>query len=144
MKPSFRLTLLTGWMILFGLVLATSQPAKGQAFYPQDVDLGIRFVTEPQTTVKINGLYAVTIEVFLEENTTDIPSGEIVMAKVQLAGPGGLPIEEITVDQHWSTGFSPTTNGFIETSTNNADLFKTFLIPWSHKINGVQMQSGPF
>ena len=68
MKPSFRLTLLTGWMILFGLVLAISQPAKGQA-YPQDVDLGIRFVTEPQTTVKINGLYAVTIEVFLEENT---------------------------------------------------------------------------
>ncbi len=131
MKPTFHMTLFTGWMILFGLVLALSHPAHGQAVYPENVDLGIRFNTEPQTPVKINGLYAATIEVYMEENTTDIPGGEIVVAKVQLLDPDGLPVDAITVDQQWP-GFSPTTDGFIETSTNNADLF-TFLIPWSQQ-----------
>ena len=91
MKPTFHMTLFTGWMILFGLVLALSHPAHGGAVYPENVDLGIRFNTEPQTPVKINGLYAATIEVYMEENTTDIPAGEIVVAKVQLLIPMDCP-----------------------------------------------------
>ena len=46
--------------------------------YAQDIDLGIRFTTDPPETVKINGFYGVKVEVFMDENTSAIPSGEII------------------------------------------------------------------
>ena len=80
--------------------------------HAQDIDLGIRFTTDPPETVKINGFYGVKVEVFMDENTSAIPSGEIIRAKIDVIDPDGLPIDGLSYVKLWS-GFQDTSNGFI-------------------------------
>jgi len=49
--------------------------------FPNNLDLGIRFDTNVTDTVKINGVFGVSAQVYLEANSSTIPDGEWVEAK---------------------------------------------------------------
>jgi len=74
------------------------------------VDLGIRFSTAPPTEVKINEVFSVQAEVYLDSNTTTVPAGETVTAEVTLVDPDGFIIQPHI--QTWN-GFNEDTDGKI-------------------------------
>jgi len=93
-----------------------------QTAYAQEqsnaVDLGIRPVFVPDS-VKINGVFQVTAEVYLDANSSEVPSGEGVQAIIELKDPDGFTIDSMT--ESWD-GFNTQTNGQIN------DLFQ---VTWS-------------
>ena len=91
---------------------------------PNFVDLGIRFVSLPPSGVKINQVFGVQAEVYLDANTTTVPAGETVTAEVTLVDPSGLIIQSHT--QSWN-GFNEDTDGNIV--NENGQLF--LQVPWS-------------
>ena len=88
------------------------------------VDLGIRFSTAPPTEVKINEVFSVQAEVYLDSNTTTVPAGETVTAEVTLVDPDGFIIQ--SVPQTWS-GFNEDTAGTIANESGQLLL----QVPWS-------------
>ncbi len=90
------------------------------------VDLGVQITSAP-TTVKINGVFGIGARVFLEVNSTTIPAGETITAKIKLLDPDGLEIDSYT--QSWS-GFNFETNGYLANSTSFNDLV-LFQVPWA-------------
>ena len=76
--------------------------------------------------VKINGVFGVTAEVYLEANSSVVPAGEQIDASVLLLDPDDLIID--SHNQSWN-GFGTGTNG----NLINSDVFKNMLfqIPWS-------------
>ncbi|MDG1132640.1 MAG: hypothetical protein P8N21_08105, partial [Opitutales bacterium] len=91
---------------------------------PNFVDLGIRFITPPPAEVKINQVFAVQAEVYLDSNTTTVPAGETVTADVTLVDPDGIIIQTHT--QTWS-GFNEDTGGIIVNESGQLLL----QVPWS-------------
>jgi hypothetical protein len=91
---------------------------------PNFVDLGIRFVSLPPSGVKINQVFGVQAEVYLDANTTTVPAGETVTAEVTLVDPSGLIIQSHT--QSWN-GFNEDTDGNIV--NENGQLL--LQVPWS-------------
>ena len=67
------------------------------------IDLGIRFITPPPSEVKINQVFGVQAEVYLDSNSSTVPAGETITAEVTLVDPDGIIIQ--TVTQIWD-GFS--------------------------------------
>ena len=70
---------------------------------PNFVDLGIRFITPPPSEVKINEVFGVLAEVYLDANSSTVPAGETITANVHLVDPGGIIID--THPQTWD-GFT--------------------------------------
>ena len=91
---------------------------------PNFVDLGIRFITTPPAEVKINQVFSVQAEVYLDSNTTTVPAGETVTAEVTLVDPDGFIIQ--SVPQTWS-GFNEDTAGTIANESGQLLL----QVPWS-------------
>ena len=91
---------------------------------PNFVDLGIRFITTPPAEVKINQVFSVQAEVYLDSNTTTVPAGETVTAEVTLVDPDGFIIQSVT--QTWS-GFNEDTAGTIANESGQLLL----QVPWS-------------
>ena len=91
---------------------------------PNFVDLGIRFITAPPAEVKINQVFSVQAEVYLDSNTTTVPAGETVTAEVTLVDPDGFIIQ--SVPQTWS-GFNEDTAGTIANESGQLLL----QVPWS-------------
>ncbi|HAF58851.1 MAG TPA: hypothetical protein DCL00_04605 [Opitutae bacterium] len=91
---------------------------------PNFVDIGVRFVSPPPAAVKINQVFGVQAEVYLDSNTTTIPAGETVTAEVTLVDPDGIIIQ--THSQSWN-GFNEDTNGSITNQTGQLLL----QVPWS-------------
>ena len=87
-----------------------------------NVDLGIRILSVPDS-VKINGIFGLVAEVYLDPNSTDLPSGETVEATVNLLDPDGIIIDSAT--KTWN-GFGSQTNGGLADPNNIL-----FQIPWS-------------
>ena len=75
---------------------------------PNFVDLGIRFITPPPAEVKINQVFGVQAEVYLDANTTTVPAGETVTAEVHLVDPEVFIIQQSSSD--WD-GFNEDTDG---------------------------------
>ena len=73
---------------------------------PNFVDLGIRFISPPPSEVKINQVFGVQAEVYLDSNTSTVPAGEVVTAEVTLVDPSGIVIQ--THIQTWN-GFNEDT-----------------------------------
>ncbi len=92
------------------LVMALPIWSFGQTSSLSNVNLGIRVVSAP-TEVKINGMFEVTTEVYLEGNSSDIPEGESVYAIIELIDPDGITIG--TESNEWD-GFSNLSNGQID------------------------------
>ena len=91
---------------------------------PNFVDIGVRFVSPPPAAVKINQVFGVQAEVYLDSNTTTIPAGETVTAEVTLVDPDGIIIQ--THSQSWN-GFNEDTDGAITNQTGQLLL----QVPWS-------------
>jgi len=91
---------------------------------PSELDLGIRVISAPDT-VKINGVFGVVAEVFLEANSSDLPNGESAVASWSLLDPDGIVIANGS--RSW-TGFN---NGTVGNLTGTAGNSITFQIPWS-------------
>jgi len=90
------------------------------------VDLGIRFVSPPPSEVKINQIFGVQAEVYLDSNTTTVPAGETVTAEATLVDPDGIIIQSHT--QTWN-GFNGSTDGTIINQNPPNQLL--LQIPWS-------------
>ena len=91
---------------------------------PNFVDLGIRFITAPPAEVKINQVFSVQAEVYLDSNTTTVPAGETVTAEVTLVDPDGFIIQPHI--QTWN-GFNEDTDGKIANESGQLLL----QVPWS-------------
>ena len=91
---------------------------------PNFVDIGVRFVSPPPNEVKINQIFGVQAEVYLDSNTTTIPAGETVTAEVTLVDPDGIVIQSHT--QNWN-GFNEDTDGNIANQSGQILL----QVPWS-------------
>ena len=89
---------------------------------PNFVDLGIRFITPPPSEVKINEVFGVLAEVYLDANSSTVPAGETITANVHLVDPGGIIIH--THPQTWDGFTAPEP---IETTRNQLLL----QVPWS-------------
>ena len=113
------------YKILLGFLLPClcANLAQGQDA-PNFVDVGIRFVSPPPATVKINQIFGVQAEVYLDSNTTTIPAGETVTAEVTLVDPDGIVIQSHT--QNWN-GFNEDTDGNIVNQSGQILL----QVPWS-------------
>ena len=79
--------------------------------YPENVDLKISLETELPQEIKINGVFAVEARVSLDVNSSSIPGGETVRARIELLDPDGITID--SYQQTWD-GFSPNTNGSLQ------------------------------
>ena len=100
--------------------------------YPNDLDIGIRFISPVPSPITINGVFGVSAEIYLEANSSIIPEGEQVKAKITLTDPSGVVIDSYA--QVWD-GFEPGEDGVIEENylgdapvNNDVVLFN---IPWS-------------
>ena len=91
------------------------------------VDLGVEFTNAP-ASVKINGVFGVTGRVFMDANSSNIPSSEKISVSVLLIDPNGIILDSHS--QTWS-GFNPTTNGNLSNSKDQM----LFQIPWSQSKN---------
>ena len=78
--------------IFFSLFLLGAIGVKAQD-EPNFVDLGIRFISPPPSEVKINQVFGVQAEVYLDSNTSTVPAGEVVTAEVTLVDPSGIVIQ---------------------------------------------------
>jgi hypothetical protein len=92
------------------------------------VDLGVEFTNAP-ATVKINGVFGVTGRVYMEANSSNVPSSENISVSILLLDPNGIIVAEHS--QSWS-GFTSSTNGTLTRSSASQMLFQ---IPWSQSIN---------
>ena len=115
--------------IIASLFFATIVQAQdGQNF----ADLGIRFVPqlpespEPPLWVKINQIFGVQAEVYLDANSSTIPAGETVTAEATLVDPDGIIIQTHT---QTFNGFNEDTDGTIYTHNPPKQLL--LQIPWS-------------
>ena len=116
--------------MLFHFVLCISLstfPSAQAQDSANNVDVAIEFTSTLPSPVKINGIFGVSARVFLEVNSTTIPTGETIRATARLLDPDGLPVD--TVTQTWS-GFNFQTNGTMSNSVQYNDLM-LFQIPWS-------------
>jgi hypothetical protein len=109
-------------LVLLGLI-GLSQNTSFAQENPSNVDLGIRILSVPDS-VKINGIFGLVAEVYLDPNSTDLPAGETVEATVNLLDPDGIIIDSAA--KTWN-GFNSQTNGALLEPTNNI----LFQIPWS-------------
>ena len=107
--------------VLIFLVCASGLRAQEDSNF---IDLGIRFMTPPPPEVKINQVFGVQAEVYLDSNTTTIPAGETVTADVTLVDPDGIVIQSHT--QNWN-GFNEDTDGNI--ANQNGQIL--LQVPWS-------------
>jgi len=91
------------------------------------VDLGIRIINAP-SEVKINGVFGLTAEVYIEANSSSLPNGESVEAIIRLLDPDG-----IIIDSHIQSfnGFNASSNGNLSNSSHGNLLFQ---IPWSQSL----------
>jgi len=116
-------------IIAFGLLFVV-----GESLYAQSVgnpvDLGIRVTSEPPETVKINGSFGINVEVYLEENSSTVPTGDTVTATVSLYDPDNIQISQ---DVTTFNGFDFATDGAL--SRGYGGYYSPgviyFHIPWS-------------
>ena len=77
----------------------------GDILYAQSVgssvDIGIRVTSEPPETVRINGSFGINVEVYLEDGSPDVPSGEDVVATVSLYDPNNIQISQLKSNFQW-------------------------------------------
>ena len=92
-----------------------------------NVDLGIEFTTDLPEAVKINGVFGVSARVYIEVNSSTVPSGETIRATARLLDPDGLPVETWT--QSWS-GFDFGTDGSLQDNNEYSGLV-LFQVPWT-------------
>ena len=118
-----RLSVQVSKFLFFSLFLLGAIGVKAQD-EPNFVDLGIRFISPPPPEVKINQVFGVQAEVYLDSNTSTVPAGEVVTAEVTLVDPSGIVIQ--THNQTWN-GFNEDTAGAI---LNEADQL-LLQVPWS-------------
>jgi len=90
------------------------------------VDIAVRFNTDVPPEVKINQVFGIQAEVYLEANSSTIPAGETVVADAYLIDPSGIIIQEHS--QEWN-GFNEETDGLLENTAVNDSLL--FQVPWS-------------
>ena len=96
---------------------------------PQTVDLKISLSTELPQVIKINGAFAVQANVELDENSSTIPSGETVRARIELLDPDGIAID--SYEQTWDKGFTANTDGRLQNDPSRVPGKVLFQIPWS-------------
>ena len=108
-------TLASTFLVILGFsgLFVPNATAQDQA---NNVDLAIEFTSTIQSPVKINGIFGVSARVFLDVNSSTIPSGEIIRATAKLLDPDGLPVSTWT--QTWP-GFNADTNGFLDNAPDN-------------------------
>ena len=96
--------------------------------FPNNLDLGIRFDTNVTDTVKINGVFGVSAQVYLEANSSTIPDGEWVEAKIELTDPDGIILDSYV--QVWN-GFNSATDGWLEENPATTPNQVLFQLPWA-------------
>jgi len=109
--------------LLWSLIFLGAIGVKAQD-EPNFVDLGIRFISSPPPAVKINQVFGIQAEVYLDSNTSTVPAGEVVTAEVTLVDPSGIVIQ--THNQTWN-GFNEDTDGAILNEAGQLLL----QVPWS-------------
>jgi hypothetical protein len=97
--------------------------------YPENVDIRVTLDTELPEVIKINGAFAVQAQVSLDENSSSIPSGETVRARVELLDPDNITID--SYEQLWTEGFSAPTDGRLHPNPATHPGKVLFQIPWS-------------
>ena len=122
--PKACLFILTTLLVSFSNVKLYSQDSE----YPNNLDLGIRFDTNIPETVKINGVFGVSAQVYLEANSSTIPTGEWVEAKIELTDPDGIILDSYV--QVWN-GFNSATDGWLEEDPSETANQVLFQLPWS-------------
>jgi hypothetical protein len=122
--PKECLFILTILLVSFSNVKLYSQDSE----YPNNLDLGIRFETDIPSTVKINGVFGVSAQVYLEANSSTIPAGEWVEAKIELTDPDGIILDSYV--QVWD-GFDSATDGWLEEDPARSPNMVLFQLPWS-------------
>jgi len=127
MKTLSKLFLLRNPLVflLVGLFLSTAIQAQEDTNF---VDLGVEFTNAP-ASVKINGVFGVTGRVFMEANSSSVPTSETLSVSIVLRDPNGIILDTHT--QSWS-GFTQSTDGTLKKSSGEQMLFQ---IPWSQSIN---------
>ena len=127
MMISFRNFIKTNPLVFLfaGLFACSSAFAQEESNF---VDLGVEFTNAP-ATVKINGVFGVTGRVFMETNSSDVPTSETISVSIVLRDPNGIILDTHT--QSWS-GFDQTTNGTLKRSSPDQMLFQ---IAWDQSIN---------
>ena len=119
------LSKITIGLVFFGLVTFL----RGQTpEFPNNLDLGIRFDTNVTETVKINGVFGVSAQVYLEANSSTIPEGEWVEAKIELTDPDGIILDSYV--QVWN-GFNSATDGWLEENPSSTPNQVLFQLPWA-------------
>ena len=119
------LSKITIGLVFFGLVTFL----RGQTpEYPNNLDLGIRFDTNATDTVKINGVFGISAQVYLEANSSTIPDGEWVEAKIELTDPDGIILDSYV--QVWN-GFNSATDGWLEENPSTTPNQVLFQLPWA-------------
>jgi hypothetical protein len=107
----------------------------GDILYAQSVgnpvDLGIRVTSEPPETVKINGSFGISVEVYLEENSSTVPTGDTLTATVSLFDPDNIQISQY--QKTFSNGFDFSTDGALSRGFGGYYVPGViyFHIPWS-------------
>ena len=88
-------------MVLFTVLTFLAGEVAAQEEF-EFVDLGVEFTNAP-ATVKINGVFGLTARIFLDANSSNIPSSEIISVSVFLRDPNGIILD--SHQQSWD-GFS--------------------------------------
>ena len=110
----------------------------GDILYAQSVgssvDIGIRVTSEPPETVRINGSFGINVEVYLEDGSPNVPSGEDVVATVSLYDPNNIQISQL---KRTFNGFSTSTDGALSRGYGGYYVpgVTYFHIPWSQAFN---------
>ena len=114
-------------LLILSICLVLFIPVGAQN-YPQNVDLKISLTTE-LPVIKINGTFAVQANVELDANSSTIPSGETVRARIELLDPDGVAID--SYEQTWDKGFTANTDGRLQNDPSRVPGKVLFQIPWS-------------
>ena len=103
-----KLCKLTGLFLVGFLWL--SLPLHGQGNNP--VDMAVRFAATPPGEVRINSVFGVSPQVFLDGNSSaTVPQGQNVMASISLIDPDGIVLDSVTRNFN---GFDTSTYGYLE------------------------------
>ena len=134
--PKACLFIFTILLVGFSNVKLYSQDSE----YPNNLDLSIRFETDIPSTVKINGIFGVSAQVYLEANSSTIP-GEWVEAKIELTDPDGIILDSYV--QVWD-GFDSATDGWLEEDLAGVQTWFYFSCLGHKRISGGRTSSGKY